>query len=204
MMSAPLILTFISTVAFAIQLLIFAYLYSSHRVRFFQYLLLAWGAYIVSKGLRLVDGIVLDVQHPSFATDLATVAAVGFTLAGSFAHRWDYRLRGRDVLAGFGVTVLLALAAGSDEGQRAVGIALGVIQIAAGLLFWPPRGSITHYRGERLLAGLLALWGGHRIATQFVPTDPGTIGYFTVHAIFISLYFLSTFAVIIKIGRAHV
>src|SRR5262245_4824765 len=99
-MSLPLLLTFVSTVAFAIQLLIFAYLYSSHRVRFFQYLLFAWGAYTLSKGLRLVDGIVLGVQHPSFATDLATVAAVGFTLAASFAHRWDYRLRRRDLLVG--------------------------------------------------------------------------------------------------------
>ena len=54
-MSVPLMLTFVSTVVFAIQLLIFAYLYSSHRVRFFQYLLLAWGAYTLSKGLKLVD-----------------------------------------------------------------------------------------------------------------------------------------------------
>jgi len=199
MMSAPVILTFISTVAFAIQLLIFAYLYSSHRVRFFQYLLVAWGAYTLSKGLKLVDGIVLDVQHPSFATDLATVAAVGFTLAGAFAHRWDYRLRGRDLLVGSGVTVLLALTAGGDAGQRTVGISLGVVQIAAGLLFWPPRASITDCRGERLLAGLLALWGGHRIATQFLSIEPGTAGYFAVHAIFISLYFLSTFAVIIMV-----
>ena len=199
MMSAPVILTFISTVAFAIQLLIFAYLYSSHRVRFFQYLLVAWGAYTLSKGLKLVDGIVLDVQHPSFATDLATVAAVGFTLAAAFAHRWDYRLRGRDLLVGSGVTVLLALTAGGDAGQRTVGISLGVVQIAAGLLFWPPRPSITDCRGERLLAGLLALWGGHRIATQFLSIEPGTAGYFAVHAIFISLYFLSTFAVIIMV-----
>src|SRR5438132_879254 len=85
-MPAPLILTFVSTVAFAIQLLIFAYLYSSHRVRFFQYLLLAWGAYTLSKGLKLVDVLLLDVDHPSFVTDLATVAAVGFTLAASLAN----------------------------------------------------------------------------------------------------------------------
>jgi signal transduction histidine kinase len=198
-MPAPLILTFISTVAFAIQLLIFAYLYSSHRVRFFQYLLLAWGMYTLSKGLRLVDGVVLDAQHPSFATDLATVAAVGFTLAASFAHRWDYRLRGRDVLVGSGIAVLLALTASGDTGQRVVGVSLGAVQIATGLLFWPVRGSITECRGERLLAGLLTLWGGHRIATQFVRADPGSAGYFVVHAIFISLYFLSTFAVIIMV-----
>ena len=198
-MPAPLILTFISTVAFAIQLLIFAYIYSSHRVRFFQYLLLAWGAYTLSKGLRLVDGLVLNAQHPSFATDLATVAAVGFTLAASVTHRWDYRLRGRDVLVGAGIAVLLAIASSGDEGQRAVGVGLGAVQIAAGLLFWPARGSITDCRGERLLGGLLILWGGHRIATQFVHTDPGSAGYLAVHAIFISLYFLSTFAVIIMV-----
>src|SRR5881296_1931442 len=154
-MPAPLILTFVSTLAFAIQLLIFAYLYSSHRVRFFEYLLLAWGAYTLSKGLRLVDGLVLNVYHPSFATDAVTVAAVGFTLAASFAHRWDYRLRGRDLLVGAGVAALLALAngmGGDDEGQRVVGVALGAVQMAAGVLFWPARGRVTGFRGERLLA----------------------------------------------------
>src|SRR5882724_12588898 len=115
-MPVPLLLTFVSTVAFAIQLLIFAYLYSSHRVRFFQYLLLAWGAYTLSKGLKLVDMVLLDVDHPSFVTDLATVAAVGFTLAAAFAHRWDYRLRGRDILMGVAVAVLLAFTSGVGGG----------------------------------------------------------------------------------------
>src|SRR6266446_4051929 len=140
-MPAPLILTFVSTVAFAVQLLIFAYLYSSHRVRFFQYLLLAWGAYTLSKGLKLVDVLVLGVDHPSFVTDLTTVAAVGFTLAAAFAHRWGYRFSARDVLLG----------------------------------------------------------SVHRIATQFVSTIPGSTGYLVVHAVFILLYFLSTFAVIIMV-----
>jgi len=201
-MPVPLVLTFVSTVAFAIQLLIFAYLYSSHRVRFFQYLLLAWGAYTLSKGLKLVDVLVLDVHDGSLATGIASVAAVGFMLAAAFAYRWDYRLRGRDVLVGTGVTVLLALA--SDAGaaaQHVVGVALGAVQIAAGVLFWPSGGRVTgvRVRGERLLAGLLTLWGVHRIATQFVSTEPGSAGYLTVHAVFITLYFLSTFAVIIMV-----
>ena len=201
-MPVPLMLTFVSTVAFAIQLLIFAYLYSSHRVRFFQYLLLAWGAYTLSKGLKLVDVLVRDVHHPSLATGVATIAAVGFTLAAALAHRWDYRLRRRDVLAGAGVAVLLALGSdviGSDEGQRVVGLGLGVVQIAAGVLFWPSQGRSTGFRGERLLAGLLTLWGVHRIATQFVNTEPGSAGYMAVHGVFITLYFLSTFAVIIMV-----
>jgi signal transduction histidine kinase len=200
-MPAPLILTFVSTVAFAVQLLIFAYLYSSHRVRFFQYLLLAWGAYTLSKGLRLVDVLVLDVDHPSFITDLTTVAAVGLTLAAALAHRWSYRLSARDVLIGTAVAVGLTLAGDVtvDETQRAVGIALGVIQMAAGLLFWPFERRMTRFRGERLLAAFLTLWGVHRIATQFVSMVPGSPGYLAVHAVFILLYFLSTFAVIIMV-----
>src|SRR2546422_174460 len=110
LLPAPLVLTFVSTVAFAIQLLIFAYLYSSHRVRFFQYLLVSWGAYTLSKGLKLMDVFLLDADHPSLATEVATVAAVAFTLAAAFAYRWDYRLRGRDVLLGVGAAVLMALA----------------------------------------------------------------------------------------------
>jgi signal transduction histidine kinase len=201
-MPVPLMLTFVSTVAFAIQLLIFAYLYSSHRVRFFQYLLLAWGAYTLSKGLKLVDVLVFGVDEPSFAMGVANVAAVGFTLAAALAHRWDYRLCGRHALLGAGAAALLAIATGlgaNGQGQHAVGVVLGAVQIAAGGLFWPARGRNTGFRGERLLAGLLTLWGVHRIAAQFVSTEPGSAGYMAVHAVFITLYFLSTFAVIIMV-----
>jgi signal transduction histidine kinase len=201
-MPVPLGLTFVSMVAFAIQLLIFAYLYSSHRVRFFQYLLLAWGAFTLSKGLRLFDLLVLGIHHASFVTDVVTVAAVGFTLAASLAHRWDYRLRARDVLAGLAVAMLLALASSEPAGagsQRVVGVVLGAVQMAAGVLFWPARGRRTGFRGERLLAGLLTLWGVHRVAAQFVDAEPGSAGYMALHGVFITLYFLSTFAVIIMV-----
>jgi signal transduction histidine kinase len=201
-MPVPLVLTFVSMVAFAIQLLIFAYLYSSHRVRFFQYLLLAWGAYTLSKGLKLVDVLVLEAAHPGFATEVAPIVAVGLTLAAACAHRWDYRLRARDVLAGMGAAVTLAFASGvgpGDEGQQVVGVGLGLVQMAAGVLFWPPRGRSIGFRGERLLAGLLTLWGLHRVAAQFVNTEAGSTGYMAVHGVFITLYFLSTFAVIIMV-----
>src|SRR2546421_5581035 len=124
-MPAPLILTFVSTVAFAVQLLIFAYLYQSHRVRFFQYLLLAWGAYTLSKGLKLVDVLVFDVQHPSVATEIATVAAVGFTLSAALAHRWDYRLHRRHVVLGAAVATLLAVGDNAGAGiSDVVGVGL--------------------------------------------------------------------------------
>jgi signal transduction histidine kinase len=201
-MPVPLLLTFVSTVAFAIQLLIFAYLYSSHRVRFFQYLLLAWGAYTLSKGLKLADVLVFDLEQASVPTGVATVAAVGFMLAAGLAYRWNYRLRGRDLLVGSAIALALALAndvSGVDE--RLVGAGLGAVQMAAGVLFWPSRDRMAgvRVRGERLLAGLLTLWGLHRIATQFVPAPPGSAAYFCVHAVFITLYFRSTFAVIIMV-----
>src|SRR5262245_37858666 len=202
-MPVPLLLTFVSMVAFAIQLLIFVYLYSSHRVRFFQYLLLAWGAYTLSKGLRLVDVLARGIEEPSFLMSLTSIAAVGFTLAAAFAHRWDYRVRTRDALVGAGAAALLALASSAgigEDNQRVVGAALGAMQIAAGLLFWPSPGHNVEFRGgERLLAGLLALWGVHRITAQFVNMEPGSATYLTVHAVFITLYFLSTFAVIIMV-----
>src|SRR5262252_9412260 len=122
-MPAPMVLTFVSMVAFAIQLLIFAYLYSSHRLRFFQYLLLAWGACTLSKGLKLVDVLLVDAQHTSVAT-------VGLMLAAAFAYRWDYRLGVRDLIIGGVLTLLLAVASGSgDEGPRFVGVGLGAVQM---------------------------------------------------------------------------
>src|SRR5262245_8827456 len=201
-MPAPMILTCVSMVAFAIQLLIFVYLYQSHRVRFFQYLLLAWGAYTLSKALKLFDVLVLQMDQSSFVTELAPIAAVGLTLAAAFAHRWDYRLTPRDALAGFGVAVILAFAGcvgPHDLGQRVVGAGLGAAQIAAGLLFWPRSGPTPRFRGARLLGGLLTLWGLHRIATQFLSYEDGSTGYMTVHGVYITIYFLSTFAVIIMV-----
>src|SRR2546429_2222082 len=152
LMSVPLVLTFVSTVAFAIQLLIFAYLYSSHRVRFFQYLLLAWGAYTLSKGLKLIDALVFDLQEPSIATGVATVAAVGFILAAALAYRWNYRLRGRDLVTGGTVAVLLALAndvGSADEGLRLAGVGPGAAQMGAGAPVWPSRRRVAGGRAPR-------------------------------------------------------
>jgi signal transduction histidine kinase len=200
-MSLSLILTFVSTLAFAIQLLIFAYLYSSHRVRFFHYLLWAWGAYTLSKGLKLLDVLAPDVLPITWAAGVATISAVALTLAAALAHRWDYRLRPRDVMLGGGLAVLVAaIGDGGDvNAAHVVGMGLGGVQVATGMLFWPARARQAGFRGERLLAGLLMLWGIYRIAMQFVTLTPGTPAYLAMHATFITLYFLSTFAVIIMV-----
>src|SRR5256885_13470595 len=134
-------LAFVSTLAFAIQLLIFAYLYSSHHVRFFQYLLWAWGAYTISKGAKLLDTLAPSFDALTlFLSGVATVGAVGFTLAAALAHRWNYRLRERDLVGGAALAVLLALATtgwGGEENTHLVGLGLGALQVLAGLPFWP-------------------------------------------------------------------
>src|SRR5437899_11459497 len=136
-MSVPLILTFVSTMAFAIQFLIFAYLYSSHRVRFFRYLLWAWGAYTLSKGLHLVNALVPALAYPmTFCIAVASVSAAGFTLAAALAHRWNYLLHRRDLAVGVAIAVILPVTSGIWDGdQRLAAVALGAVQVAAGVLF---------------------------------------------------------------------
>src|SRR5262249_60803285 len=168
-----------------IPLLLFPYRHSSHLVRFFQYLLFAWGAYTLSKGLKRVAALVFGLDQTSVPAGVATVAAVGFMLAAALAYRWNYRLRGRDLLLGSAVALLLALAndvSGVDE--RLIGVGLGAVQMAAGVLFWPSRDRMAgvRVRGERLLAGLLTLWGLNRIASQLVTAPPGTAAYWCVPA----------------------
>jgi signal transduction histidine kinase len=85
------------------------------------------------------------------------------------------------------------------EAHRVVALVLGAGQAAAGVLFWPARGRGAGCRGERLLAGLLILWGVHRVVTHFASAPPGSAFYMAVHAVFITLYFLSTYAVIIMV-----
>jgi signal transduction histidine kinase len=200
-MPVPLILTSVSAVAFAIQFLTFAYIYSAHRVRFFEYLLWAWGAYTLSKSLKLVDVLVPAIEPvTAFFLTAASASAVGFTVAAALAHRRDYRLRRGDLALGVLAAATLSVMSGTGEaGSHFVGFTLGAVQLAAGILFWPFRSGLARSRGERLLAAVLAVWGGYRIAMQFFTVEPGTPAYWTVNAVFLTVHFLATFAVIIMV-----
>ena len=198
-MSAPLMLAFISTLAFAIQFLIFVYLYSSHRVRFFSYFLWAWGLFTVSKGLKLA-AMPLGVDLTPLVNG-ATALAPLCLLAAGLAYRWDYHLRQRDLAVA--AVAVLAVAGLGDLSESTwprcmVGMALGAIHVAAGLAFWPTTPSVG-YRGARFLALCLAAWGLQRTVRPFVGTDPGTLPDMAAHGLFIVFYFLSTFAVIIMV-----
>jgi len=197
-------LAFASAVTLTIQFLIFAYLYSSHRVRFFQYLLTAWGLMSVAKGLHLARSLV-----PASAEVLgALISAVFFgatllILAAGLAFRFDYRLQRRDLLIGT-VGMLVAATFGdmwdaSVTARSFAGLATGGALLVASVQFWPRGAEPRPYRGTRFLAASLALWGVHRIASPFFNPQPGTGGYLTVHMAFMFVYFLSTFAIIIMV-----
>ena len=66
-------LTFASACTLTMQFLIFVYLYSFHRERFFHYLLLAWGLMSLAKGLYLARAFVPNLDRHLAACDLALV-----------------------------------------------------------------------------------------------------------------------------------
>lgn len=194
---------FLSALAFGIQFLIFVYLYSSHRVLFFRYLVWAWGFFTLSRGLRLLRVFVPGTVGLTELLQAASVMAVFCVLSAGLLYRWEYRLKRRDVL----IACLLALAMGilGDFTEAhltiraTVGLILGGALIVAGRAFWPRAAVSTGYRGDRLLATSLCLWGVHRIGGEFLHAEPGSTLHLAVHTTFIALYFLSTFAIIIMV-----
>src|SRR5258706_13328066 len=100
-------LTFAAALSLTLQFLIFAYLYSFHRARFFYYLLLAWGLMSLCKGLYLARAFVPGLEVLSALVNATAFVATLLVLAGGMAFRSDYRIGPRDVLIG----VLAGLAA---------------------------------------------------------------------------------------------
>lgn len=202
-MPTSLLLTFVSTLAFSIQFLIFVYLYSSHRVRFFNYLLWAWGCFTLSKGLKLVEAVLPGAIDLSALVNATTVGAQFFILVAAFAYRSDYVIRRRDALLA-GLAALVGAALGNlyeapAVVREAAGIILGVPQFVAGLAFWSCSATGVRCRGARLLASSFCLWAIHRVVSPFTGAEPGTPTYLCIHALFVSFYFLSTFAIIIMV-----
>jgi signal transduction histidine kinase len=202
-MPASLMLTFTATLAFAIQFLIFVYVYASHRLRFFHYLMWAWGFFTLSKGLKLAEVVLPEGTdlHPLMSA--AGLAAQLCVLAGALAYRWDYRLRRQHALVA-ALMILTVAMLGDLESLRVssdvvLGVMLGGAQVAAGLIFWTRRSTGVSCRGVGLLAASFVGWGLHRIASRWVTAEPGSAMYFGVHGAFIFFYFVSTFAIIIMV-----
>jgi signal transduction histidine kinase len=191
-----------SALTLTLQFLIFAYLYSSHRVRFFRYLLLAWGLMSLAKGLHVGQILIPDLEILGALINAAFVGATLLVLAGGLAFRFDYQIRPRDLVIG-ALAALAALGLGdlSDASVAArslAGFATGGILIVAGVQFWP-RPAQPRYRGACFLATSLALWGVHRVVSGAFPVEPGTASHLMMHLGFMLFYFLSTFAIIIMV-----
>jgi len=204
-MSATLVFGFVSTLAFAIQFLIFVYLYPSHRVRFFTYFVWAWGFFTLSKGVKLAEAALPVAADLTPLGNAATVLGSLFILAAGLAYRWSYRIVARDVALGAALAAAAAAAAGLQDISHGgsplhntVGGLLGLAHMAGGLAFWPSAGPAGS-RGGRFVALGLAVWGLHRAARPFVEVEPGTPAYMAVHGLFIFFYFLATFAIIIMV-----
>jgi len=196
-------LTFAAALTLTIQFLIFAYLYQSHRVRFFQYLLMAWGLMSLAKGLHLAQYLFPGTEVLGALGSAVFFGATLLILAAGLAFRFDYRIRRRDLLIGaLGMLIAATLGDMSDAGvttRSFAGLATGGALLLASLQFWPRGAAPVPYRGTRLLAVSLALWSVHRIVCIFFDPAPGTSGYLTVRMAFMFFYFLSTFAVTIMV-----
>jgi signal transduction histidine kinase len=196
-------LTFAAALSLTLQFLIFVYLYSFHRARFFHYLLVAWGLMSLCKGLYLARAFVPGLDVLSAPVNATSFVAALLVLAGGLAFRTDYRIGLRDLLIG----VLAGLAAAGigdlfDASVAARGVVGGItggVLIAAGLQFWPRRSQSLGYRGPRFLAVALTLWGLHRMVSPFIDSGPGTGPHVMMHAAFMVFYFLCTFAIIIVV-----
>jgi two-component system sensor histidine kinase PilS (NtrC family) len=204
-MPVPLFLKLSAAIIFGIQFLIFAYLYSSHRVPFFRYLVWAWGFFVVSKVSALSAALIPDAGGSVLAlvADFDGVLADLAVVAAALAFGWGYRVRWRHALAGGVYAGLLTLlthlpaTAGALEGPiRMLG---GLTFIAAGAAFWLACSRAASCRATRFLAGSLALWGGYRVAFPFLEAQPGTDAYVAGHMLFMLFYFLSVFAIIIMV-----
>ncbi len=202
-MPGSLWLTFTSTLAFAVQFLIFVYVYASYRIQFFHYLLWAWGFFTLSKGLKLAEVVLPGGVQTDPLTNGAGVAAQFCVLAGALAYRWDYRIRRADALAA--ALAALAVAAAGDlavlgrDVDLAFASVLGIAQVAAGAIFWARPTAAVPCRGARLLSVAFVGWGVHRLASRWIMTEPGSTAYYGIHGAFIFFYFLSTFAIIIMV-----
>ncbi len=202
-MPESLVVKLITAIAFGTQFLIFAHLYSSHRIEFFRYLVWGWGLSLLGK-VAGVSGVLFPQLEGAAA--LAVVASIGADLCvfvASLAFRWHYRLRWPHALAGLAFGIVLALLndlpSTAELVRTPTRVLAGLLLIAAGAVFWPARTGRAPYRGVRFLAGSLGLWGAYRVVMPFLNTQPGTDAYHAAHVLMILLYFLTVFAIIFMV-----
>jgi signal transduction histidine kinase len=201
-MPTAMTVKFVTTVALYAQLLILVYLYSSHRVCFFRYLVWAWGLFVAAKAAYMVQQF-----FPPMKGVMPLLSAVGsagdlLILAAGLSYRRDYRIRWYH--AGLGAAYAVVSSIGSVPSEIGIEMSLtrrlvgGSALIAAGLAFWPRPSFGTFHRGERFLATSLTLWGLTRMAPAFVRVPFAGDAYVLTIAPYF-FYSLSVVAIIILV-----
>src|SRR5262245_43691823 len=204
-MPLPLFLKLSAAIIFGIQFLIFAYLYASHRVSFFRYLVWAWGLFVVAKVSLVSISLVPEASGGVLAlvADFDGVLADLAVLAAAAAFGWGYRVRWSHAIVASAyagvLTALLHVPATAAVVEIPVRMLGGITFIAAGAAFWIARRRTMSCRAARFLAGSLGLWGAYRVAFPFLEPPPDTEAYLAGHMVFIIFYFLSVFAIIIMV-----
>jgi signal transduction histidine kinase len=205
-MPATITLSFVSTFSLIVQLLIFIYLYASHRVRFFRYLIWAWGLFATWKALALARQFFPEVGWMGSFMNAAGATGDLLVLASGLAFRWNFQIRWYHVALGVAYAMVTAVfGIPPDVGMEVPRVSTpgGVISSSAlilgGLAFWPRRSIPAPPRGARFLATSLTLWGLNRVAMPFVNAPPGAGAFVAVNVTFVLFYFLSVFAIIILV-----
>ena len=202
-MSTAMTLKFVTSVALYAQLLLLIYLYSSHRARFFRYLVWAWSLFVVSKSSYMVQQFLPGAGgiFPLFTA--AGSAGDLLILAAGLAYRRDYRIRWHHAALGVAYAIAAAFMSHPVEvgmelpiARRLIG---GVALMAAGLAFWPRRAVPTPQSGAKLLAISLGLWGLHRVAMAFVNLPPGSSAFMLVNITLALGYFITALAIILLV-----
>jgi len=201
-MPTAMTVKFVTTVVLYAQLLILVYLYSSHRVCFFRYLVWAWGLFVAAKAAYMVQQF-----FPPMKGVMPLLSAVGsagdlLILAAGLSYRREYRIRWYH--AGLGAAYAVVSSIGSVPSEIGIEMSLtrrlvgGSALIAAGLAFWPRPSFGTFHRGERFLATSLTLWGLTRMAPAFVRVPSAGDAYVLTIAPYF-FYSLSVVAIIILV-----
>jgi signal transduction histidine kinase len=199
-MPVQVTLNVVAAVALAVQFKIFIYLYLSNRVRFFRYLVWAWGCYAGSKTFELA-------HHFAPGAPAIVEATVGLDTIGNFlilasalALRWNYSIRPFHVLpvAAYGLYVARYGPFFGVAGAHSGWIVSGVALLLGGLVFWPRRQEPAALAGRRFLAVSVVLWGLHHIVRPFVVSS-GDYLSIALDVSDVLIYYLVVFPIVIVV-----
>ena len=192
-MPDSLTLNLVPLVALGVGFKIFVYLYLSNRVRFFRYLLWAWGCYLVATTLDVAHVMAPGMAGLVESRTALEVIGSALMLASALALRWSYVIRPWHVLpvAVYALTAALIRPA-------AVASVDGALLVLAGVAFWPRRQEPAGLAGRRFLAASVAFWGALHAITPFVASssDPVAVAVHVSHAL---VYYLVVFPIVIVV-----